>query len=100
MPRADFSGPVLLSSAQARNAVSPVGFDAAAAHRLNRCPPVNVLNWTTWPIGPWGEKILAMTLVPAAGLSTLSCVQPSKKRSPDNGTSVGQEDWIRLALVA
>ena len=41
-----------------------------------------------------------MTLLPAAALSTFTSVQPSRKRPPGSGTSVGQEDRIRAALVA
>src|ERR1700712_3083870 len=100
MARPVLSGPALLSSAQARKAVSPAGPEVAAALRLNRCPPVKVLTWIGWAVGPKPEKILAATLVPGAVLSTFSSVQASRKRPPANGTSVGEEDWIRAALVA
>ena len=99
--RPDLSGPAWLSSAHAKKAVSPAGPDVAAAQRLNRCPPVERVDLDRLAERSLAsEKILAMTLVPAAALSTFTCVQASRKRPPDNGTSVGQEDRIRLALVA
>jgi len=46
----------VLSSTQAKNAVSPAGPAVAAAARLKRCPPFNVLTWTAFPIAPFAPR--------------------------------------------
>ena len=98
--RPDVSGPATASSAQTRNAVSPVGSGRGRGREAEAVSAGQGIDLRDFPERALRSKrALASTLVPAAALSVLVCVHASRKRPPESGASVGHEDWMRCGVV-